>query len=991
MAETQIIERTPTSTTIRTGGGNGQRTVLPSVIPVLPIRNIVVFPGTVMPLNVGRAKSKALLDEVMPGDKLIGVVTQRNADVEDPRFEDLHHVGVACMILKLFKLPDGNQSIIVHGLARFRLLELSQTDPFATGGIEVLEDIVQPGPSLDALVNSVRQQANRVIELSPNTPDEAAQVLNSITNPSALADFLAANLPTERGDVAEKQMMLEELDVEKRLRMIATKLAAQLDVLELQNKIQSQVKENIDKSQRRYYLQEQMKAIRKELGESEGGGGGEVDQLRQKLEAARLPENVMKEAERELSRLEAIPSASPEYGVIRTWLQIVSELPWSVTTTDKIDLADARRVLDRDHHDLDKVKRRIIEYLAVLKLKRRQIAAKLGPKRPKVGEVAVAEAERGPENAEVGPNDQGRTAANPRESAEPVDPNHLGNVGEENVGGAGAILCFLGPPGVGKTSLGKSIAEAMGRKFIRVALGGVRDEADIRGHRRTYIGSMPGRIIAELRKAGTRNPVMMLDEIDKLGADFRGDPASALLEVLDPAQNYTFTDHYLDVPFDLSQVLFIATANTADTIPGPLRDRMEVIEIPGYTESDKLNIAKRYLVPRQLEANGLEPRQVRFKDEALRWIIEGYTREAGVRSLERSIGSVARAIAAEVVGRADDAAAAARGGNGKGRGRGNGGGNPGGGGSAAPTSAAPANVAAMVAAREVENAQPGQGDEPAGGGPARKPNEVRFTVDRDYVTKVLGPRRFEPELAQRTSVPGVATGLAYTPVGGEILFIEATRMAGKGSIILTGQIGDVMKESATAAFSLIRSRAESLGIDPKQLAESDIHIHVPAGAIPKDGPSAGTAMFTALASLLLNRPVRPDVAMTGEITLRGLVLPIGGLKEKTLAAKRAGIKEVIVPKRNEKDLPDIPDEVRQTLKFHFVENVDQVMDVALGAPKGGAGKATARADPGTATEAPAKRRKRPGSPDDRSRPKQRPENGRTRTGKTATAAATRRR
>src|SRR5215218_6051632 len=474
MAETQIIERTPTSTTIRTGG-NGQRTVLPSVIPVLPIRNIVVFPGTVMPLNVGRAKSKSLLDEVMPGDKLVGVVTQKVADVEDPGYGDLHTVGVACVILKLFKLPDGNQSIIVHGLTRFRLLSVEQTEPFSTGKIEVLEDIVNPGPSLDALVASVRQQANRVIELSPNTPDEAAQVLNSITAPGALADFLAANL---QADTAEKQRMLEELDVEKRLRMIAARIATQLDVLELQNKIQSQVKENIDKSQRRYYLQEQMKAIRKELGEGDqGGGGSEIDQLRTRLDAAKLPEIVAKEANRELSRLEAIPSASPEYGVIRTWLQIVSELPWAIATEDHLDLAEAKRILDRDHFDLEKVKRRIVEYLAVRKLK--------------------------PE-------------------------------------GGGAILCFLGPPGVGKTSLGKSIAEAMGRNFIRVALGGVRDEADIRGHRRTYIGSMPGRIIAELRKAGTRNPVMMLDEIDKMGADFRGDPASAMLEVLDPAQNHTF-------------------------------------------------------------------------------------------------------------------------------------------------------------------------------------------------------------------------------------------------------------------------------------------------------------------------------------------------------------------------------------------------------------------------------------------------------------------
>lgn len=797
MAETTIIERNPTNTIIRTGGSNGQKLTVPSLLPILPIRNIVVFPGTVMPLNVGRPKSKNLLDEVMPGEKIIGVVTQKNADVEDPQYTDLHTVGVACNILKLFKLPDGNQSIIVHGLARFRLMELTQNDPFASGRIEIIEDTLASGAPIDALIASVRQQANRVIELSPNTPDEAAQVLNSIHNPSALADFLAANL---QADTADKQAMLEELDVEKRLRLIAARLATQLDVLELQSKIQSQVKENIDKSQRRYYLQEQLKAIRKELGEAEGtaGGGSEIDNLRAKLEEAKLPETVMKEATRELNRLEAIPSASPEYGVIRTYIQILSELPWSSLSTDHLDLKEARKILDRDHFDLDKVKRRIIEYLAVRKLK----------------------------------------------------PD-----------GGGAILCFVGPPGVGKTSLGKSIADAMGRKFIRVALGGVRDEADIRGHRRTYIGSMPGRIIAELRKAGTRNPVMMLDEIDKLGSDFRGDPSSALLEVLDPAQNHTFTDHYLDVPFDLSKVLFIATSNSMDPVPGPLRDRMEVIEIPGYTQSDKLSISKTYLVPRQLEANGLSAKNAKFTDPAIKLVIEGYTREAGVRNLERNLGSIARAIAAEVVGG----------------------------------------------------------------------NEKKVNVDPAYVERTLGPRRFEPELASRTSVPGVATGMAYTPVGGEILFIEASRFPGKGNITLTGQIGDVMKESATAAFSLVRSRTAQLGIDPKLLAESDIHIHVPAGAVPKDGPSAGTAMFTALASLFMNRPVHHDVAMTGEITLRGLVLPIGGLKEKTLAALRAGIKQVIVPKRNEKDMPDLPEEVRKHLKFHFATNVDEVLQIALGA------------------------------------------------------------
>jgi ATP-dependent Lon protease len=638
--------------------------------------------------------------------------------------------------------------------------------------------------------------------------------------------------------------------------MVATHLANQLDKLELQNRIQSQVRESIDKSQRRYYLQEQMKAIRKELGEGDTNGQSEVEGLRTKLEAARLPEAVMKEATRELTRLESIPSASPEYGVIRTWLQIVSELPWALMTSDHLDLKEARKILDRDHHGLDKVKRRIIEYLAVLKLKQKNKGTPDDKVRPSGSD---------PIRVTGSPGAGGAAVADPGPSPAPSQDGRVvpGNPGEGNVGGAGAILCFVGPPGVGKTSLGKSIAEAMGRKFIRVALGGVRDEADIRGHRRTYIGSMPGRIIAELRKAGTRNPVMMLDEIDKMSSDFRGDPASAMLEVLDPAQNHTFTDHYLDVPFDLSKVLFIATANTMDTIPGPLRDRMEVIEIPGYTQSDKLVIAKQYLVPRQLDANGLTKSQVKFKDDALSYLIEGYTREAGVRNLERSIGSVIRGIAAEIV----------------------------------------------------------SGD---------KKTE---TVAKPAVEKYLGPRRFEPELAQRTSVPGVATGMAYTPVGGDILFIEATRMPGKGAITLTGQIGDVMKESATAAFSLIRSRSEKLGIDPKLLAESDIHIHVPAGAIPKDGPSAGVAMFTALSSLLLNRPVKHDLAMTGEITLRGLVLPIGGLKEKTLAAKRAGIRQVVVPKRNEKDLPDIPDEVKKTVKFHFVENIDQVLEIALLPPK----------------------------------------------------------
>jgi ATP-dependent Lon protease len=818
MSEPQIISRSDTHTIIRSGVA-AQQTSIPNTIPLLPIRNLVVFPGTVMPLNIGRPQSKAVIDEVMPGDKLVGVIAQKNPETEDPKEEDLYTVGVVCTILKLLKLNDGNQSIIVHGLARFRVKKHHPGESFPTADIEIIDDAPTEGPETEALIASVKQQAMRVVELSPNTPDEVQQVINSIASASALADFLSANI---NADVPEKQSLLEELDVAKRLKTVAGKLAQQLDMLELQAKIQGQVKESIDKNQRRYYLQEQVKAIRRELGEVDAEGNTEVENLRAKIRDAKLPEHVQKEADRELGRLENIPQASPEYGVIRTYLQILADLPWSKESADKIDLKQSRAVLDRDHHDLDKVKRRIIEYLAVRKLKQ-----------------ANATAEAAKEAA--------------KKNGKPTPPVTPGR-------DAGAILCFVGPPGVGKTSLGKSIAESIGRQFIRVALGGVRDEAEIRGHRRTYIGSMPGRIISEIRKAGTRNPVMMLDEIDKLGADFRGDPSSALLEVLDPAQNHSFTDHYLDVPFDLSKVLFIATANTMDTVPGPLRDRMEVIEIPGYTQTDKLLIAKQYLVPRQLEANGLKKNHATFTDAALRRIIESYTRESGVRNLERNIGSVARSIAAEIVGE----------------------------------------------------------------------TATKVKVDEAYVVKALGPARYEGELAQRTSVPGVATGLAYTPFGGEILFIEATRMSGKGGIQLTGQIGEVMKESASAAFSLMRSRADAMGLDPKKLAESDVHIHVPAGAIPKDGPSAGVAMFIALASLFLNKPVRHDVAMTGEITLRGLVLPIGGLKEKTLAAKAAGIKEVIVPKRNQKDFADLPEEVKKTLKFHFVENVDEAMKVALG-------------------------------------------------------------
>jgi ATP-dependent Lon protease len=790
-----VVERQEDATIIR-AGGNNQTVRVPRDLPILPLRGLVVFPGTVMPLNVGRDKSKAMLEDVMPGDKLLGVVAQLDPEEEDPDADEMHQIGCVCTIIKLFRLPDGNQSILVHGLARFRLDELSTTEPYPIGKVTVLEPDRGDPEKIDVLAAAIRQQAERVIEISPNTSEDANQVLAGIEQPGPLADFLAANV---QGDLDEKQAILNEVGVEKRLHLVGERLAQQLDVLELQNKIQTDVKSSIDKTQRQFYLREQLKAIRKELGEGSAEGESDAERLRVKLEEADVPELVMKEAGRELDRLDTIPQASPEYGVIRTYLELLGDLPWNVSSEDQIELPAAEQQLDADHHGLEKVKRRILEYLAVRKLK----------------------------------------------------PD-----------GGGAILCFLGPPGVGKTSLGKSIAEATNRKFIRVALGGVRDESEIRGHRRTYIGSMPGRIISELRKAGTNNPVMMLDEIDKVGSDFRGDPASALLEVLDPAQNSTFTDHYLDVPFDLSKVLFIATANTMDTVPGPLRDRMEVIEIPGYTQQDKLRIAQQYLVPRQLEANGLKKRQAKFNEAAIKLIISRYTREAGVRNLERNIGGVVRSIAAKIVG-----------------------------------------------------------------------GELKtLTVKPEYVEEVLGPPKFDSELAARTSVAGVATGMAYTPFGGEILFIEASRMAGKGGITLTGQIGDVMKESAQAAFTLIRSRAEELGVDAEELAKSDIHIHVPAGAVPKDGPSAGVAMVTALASLLTNTPARHDVAMTGEITLRGLVLPIGGVKEKTLAAKRAGIKEVILPKRNEKDLPEVPEEVRKALKWHFVETVDEALAITLKKP-----------------------------------------------------------
>ena len=769
---------------------------IPELLPILPVREAVAFPGTLVPLTVGREKSTRVIDAVITGHKLLGIVAQRRADVEDPTLDDLYRVGTVAAVLKLLKMPDGTRSIIAHGLTRFGIEELTQTEPYLIARAHPRPDVVNVTTELEALVLRGREQAAKLIELSPSVPQEALVILNNIEKPAALADFLAANLSL---DLVTKQELLETFDVVERLRKINSLLARQLEVLELSKKIETQVRDQIDKSQREYYLHEQMRAIQKELGETDARQV-ELQELRDRIKAAKMPEGVQKEADRELGRMDRIPQASPEYGVAREYVEWLCELPWSVSTTDSLDLDQAARILDEDHYDLEKVKKRILEFLAVRKLK---------------------------------------------------------------PAGKGPILCFAGPPGVGKTSLGQSIARALGRRFIRMSLGGVRDEADIRGHRRTYIGSMPGRIIQEIRKIGSNNPVFMLDEVDKVGSDFRGDPSSALLEVLDPQQNHSFQDHYLSVPFDLSRAMFIATANYIDAIPPALRDRMEIINLHGYTRAEKLFIAKRYLIKRQLGENGLATEQLRFDEAAINAVIDGYTSEAGVRNLERELGTVCRGVAAQIA-----------------RGR-----------------------------------------------------QTVQVIHKADVAKYLGPHKFEAEVAQRTSMPGVVTGLAWTPVGGEILFVEATAMPGRGRLTLTGQIGAVMKESAQAAFSLARSQAKSLGLDPKKLAETDVHVHVPAGAIPKDGPSAGVAMFTAIVSLLRGVPCRPDIAMTGEISLRGLVLPIGGLKEKSLAAHRAKIKTVVAPSRNKKDFEEIPAEVRNQMKFVWAEKVSEVLNIALDATR----------------------------------------------------------
>jgi ATP-dependent Lon protease len=768
----------------------------PETLPILPVRGIVLFPNMVVPLTIGRPAALTLVESQLPENKHLGIVTQIDEEKDQPRPEDLYNIGVSAQVVKLLRQPDGIVVLIVQVLSRVEILSYTQFDPFLRATVRPLETIAPPenDPILLASFNNLQTSAMKLLQLSPEIPDQARATFANVEDPEKFADLLAGNLGIQ---VGVKQQILAERDLIKRLQLVQEALQRQLEIAELQQKLRKDVEGKFSDSQRRAYLREQLHAIQRELGEEEPEGEEQAAQLRQKLVDAGASEMVLNAADKELKRLAHIPSASPEYSVIISYVEMLADLPWKKVTEDSTDLAHAEAVLERDHYGLEKVKRRILEFLAVRKL---------------------------------------------------------------NPGGRSPILCFYGPPGVGKTSLGQSIAEALGRQFSRISLGGIRDEAEIRGHRRTYIGSMPGRIIQEIRRLGVRNPVLMLDEIDKIGADIRGDPSSALLEVLDPRQNDKFVDRYLDLPFDLSQVIFIGTANYIEGIPAPLRDRMEMINVPGYTEIEKLRIAQKYLVPRQLEEHGLKPEQCRFEEAAIQTIISEYTYESGVRDLERRIAAACRSIAAEI----------ARG------------------------------VSADV------------------------------TVTIDLVRGLLGnSARSVREQRLPESLIGIVTGLAYTPTGGDVLFIEATKYPGKGGLTLTGQVGDVMKESMQAAYSVVRSRAKELLIDPQLFTESDVHIHVPSGAVPKDGPSAGVAMVTALASLFSGRPVRNDVAMTGEITLRGIVLPIGGLKEKSLAAARAGISVVLIPKGNEKDLEDIPSEVRKKLEFRPIEKIEQALQIAL--------------------------------------------------------------
>jgi len=792
----------------------------PDALPVLPLRDQVAYPDTLTPLAIGVERSVRLVNDIMSGERQLILAAARDPEVEEPGPDGLHTVGVAGFVARMLRVPDGTIRIVVQANERVRITDWVAEEPYLVAKIESLPDEVSESQELEALTRNVQRSFVEIIEEIPYLPEELQLAVTNIEDPSALSHLIAGAL---RIATDEKQELLEEVDVTKRLRRLSEILAREVEVIQLGSKIQSQVQSEIDKGQREYFLREQMKAILKELGESDPDQA-EVAELRERIEAADLPEHALKAAERELSRLDRLPAAAAEHGVIRTYLEWLVELPWSHSTEDNLDIAHARDVLDEDHYDLEKVKDRILEYLAVRSL---------------IDKSADSSASR--------PGSRGRRSP---------------------------ILCFAGPPGVGKTSLGQSIARALGREFERISVGGVRDEAEIRGHRRTYIGAMPGTIIRALRDAGSVNPVFMIDEIDKMGSDFRGDPSSAMLEVLDPAQNSSFRDHYLDLGFDLSSVLFIATANTLETIPGPLRDRMEVIQLSGYTLEEKVHIAKRFLVPRQVAENGLTGGQIAFADPALRAIAGEYTREAGVRNLEREIGTVCRKIARQVAeGRSREAGAVK--------------------------------------------------------GSRRKSKKV--TVSAKRARELLGRRRYFSEMRRRTADPGVATGLAWTPVGGDVLFIEATAMSGSGKLTITGQLGDVMRESAQAALSFVRGHAEEVAPDLPDdwFAKNDIHVHVPAGAVPKDGPSAGVAMTVALSSLVRGKAVLADVAMTGEVTLTGQVLPVGGLKEKSLAAQRAGIKRVIVPARNEGEIAEIPEHELGGLEFVYVDRIEEALEAAI--------------------------------------------------------------
>ncbi|MDQ6914996.1 MAG: endopeptidase La [Actinomycetota bacterium] len=784
------------------GDGGGPRPqevstqpTLPDGLPVLPLRETVPFPETLTPLAVGQERSIRLVNDALGGNRMLVMVASQDPEVEQPGPDQLYDVGVAGTIARMLRAPDGTLRLLVQGAQRVRIARWVREDPYLFAEIEEAPDVVEETPEVAALVHNVQRTFTEIVEQVPYLPEELQLAVANVDDPSTLSHLIAGAL---RIKAEEKQQLLAEVNVAKRLRRLSEILARELEVISLGTKIQSQVESELDRNQREYFLRQQLKAIQEELGDVDEVQA-EVDELREQLDAAGLPEDARRQADRELSRLEKLAPASAEHGVIRTYLEWLASLPWDKQTEDDLDLDHAREVLDEDHYDIDAVKERILEFLAVRKL-----------------------------------NPQAR----------------------------GSILCFVGPPGVGKTSLGKSIARALGRKFERMSVGGVRDEAEIRGHRRTYIGAMPGTIIRALRDAEARNPLFMIDEIDKMGADYRGDPASAMLEVLDPEQNSSFRDHYLDVPFDLSAVMFVTTANTLDTIPVPLLDRMEVIQLAGYTEEEKLQIARRYLVPRQIERNGLKRSQIKITDAGLRAIVSDYTREAGVRNLEREIGNVCRKVARQVA----------------------------------------------------------EGKAPK-----------RVTISEKRARELLGKRRFFTEVRRRTEQPGVATGLAWTPAGGDVLFIEATAMPGSGSLTLTGQLGDVMKESAQAALSHVRAHAFELvpELPESWFAEHDLHLHVPAGAIPKDGPSAGITMATALMSLISGRQVRSEVAMTGELTLTGQVLPIGGLKEKALAAQRNGIRVVIAPRLNEQDADDIPEHLRRKLDLRFVEHIGEVFALAL--------------------------------------------------------------